>query len=60
MLVGQGLTNRQIASTAQSPPTSTDADLGDAEPRLLGPLERVPRIMRAGCGRPFSCCIVMI
>jgi NAD(P)-dependent dehydrogenase (short-subunit alcohol dehydrogenase family) len=23
-------------------------------------LERVPRIMRAGCGRSFSCCIVMI
>jgi hypothetical protein len=28
----------------------------------LGPwrLERVPRIMRVGCGRSFSCCIVMI
>ena len=60
MLVGQGLTNRQIASTAQSPPTSTDADLGDAEPRLLGPSERVPRIMSPGCGRSFSCCIAMI
>ena len=23
-------------------------------------LERVPRIMRAGCGRPGACCIVMI
>jgi hypothetical protein len=23
-------------------------------------LERVPRIMRAGCGRPSTCCIVMI
>jgi hypothetical protein len=24
------------------------------------PPRRVPRIMRAGCGRPVSCCIVMI
>jgi hypothetical protein len=37
-----------------------EEDVSGVDPTKPGGLERVPRIMRAGCGRSVSCCIVMI
>jgi hypothetical protein len=42
------------------PRSGYDIDIGEGAWLATNVLERVPRIIRSGCGRSLSCCIVMI